>query len=342
MSSGFAMVNQSVLSRQVQLTRRPVNVISPQDFRIVEVPISEPPPGHVVVRNSHMSVDPYMRRRMDDVPSYIPPFGLHEALPGPAVGQIVMSADDTRPVGQWVRHDAGWRDVALLPARHTAAIDATADSASTYLGLLGIPGMTAYVGLLQIAGISEGETLFVSGAAGAVGSIVGQIGKIKGARVIGSAGTDAKTSWLTNELGFDAAINYRTTPIAEGLAHAAPDGVDVYFDNVGYDHLDAALQCANKNARIAVCGTIADYDTTSAPDGPRNLFKIVAQRIRIQGFIVSDHWKQLDAFAADMNTWLQNGELRYHETVLDGLDNAVSAMSDMLHGANVGKMIVKL
>ena len=332
----------TISSREIHLVRRPVGALTADDFCIREASLDENVPGQVIVRNSHMSVDPYMRRRMDDLPSYIPPFRLNKAMSGSAVGEVVASTYPDISVGDWVSHERGWRDYAAVPGVQTTKINTTAAEASAYLGLLGLPGITAYVGVTHIAKLEEGDTIFVSGAAGAVGSIAGQIAKIKGARVIGSAGTEEKTTWLREELGFDAVINYRTSDLTEALRQAAPEGIDVYFDNVGYDHLDAALAAANNGARFAICGTIADYDTQSPPAGPRNLFQIVAKRLSIRGFIVADHYDLMGEFTTSMLGWYRDGALHYRETHRHGLDSAVEAMSEMLHGANVGKMIVAL
>jgi NADPH-dependent curcumin reductase CurA len=237
----------------------------------------------------------------------------------------------------------GWRDEAVLPARQARKV-AVADglSPSAYLGVLGMPTLTAYVGLLDIAQLKQGDTVFVSGAAGAVGSMAGQIAKLKGAgRVIGSAGTDEKVRWL-REIGFDAAFNYRAGSVVDQLREAAPDGIDVYFDNVGSDHLDAALVMLNNHGRVAMCGAIAHYNATEPPAGPSNLGLVVTKRLTLRGFIIVDHQNRTPDMAADVSAWLRDGKLTHAETIVDGLGHAPGAFIDLLRGANTGKMLVRL
>lgn len=329
------------VSRQVHLVRRPVRVLRPEDFAVVDVDLPDLKPGQLLVRNSHISVDPYMRRRMNEGKSYIPPFELNEVMTGAAVGEVIASTDDNFAVGDWVRHDLGWRDLAVLHARFATPIDIELAPPSAHLGVLGMPGMTAWVGLLNIAAYQPGDTVFVSGAAGAVGSTVGQIAKLHGSRVIGSTGSAEKAAWL-RELGFDEVINYREGPVMEQLRKAAPDGIDVYFDNVGYDHLEAALDVANDRARFALCGSIADYNVEEQPPSPTNLTWIVVKRLNLRGFIVSDHAEDRPKFLQDMAAWMDTGKLDYRETVVDGLDNAVTAIQGLFEGANTGKMVVKV
>ncbi|TWS18432.1 NADP-dependent oxidoreductase [Tsukamurella asaccharolytica] len=330
------------VAREVHLASRPDGPINSSNFEIVERTVARSGPGSLVVRNEYISVDPYMRRRMDGSSSYISPFQIGAAMPGAAVGRVTDSVDPDFPVGSWVLHDYGWRDYAVLPAKRATKIDAETVPPSYYLGVLGISGVTAYVGLREVAGLRRGDTLFVSGAGGAVGSIAGQIGRLCGAHVIGSAGSDAKCQWLVDDLGFDKAINYRSGPIADSLAAAAPNGIDVYFDNVGFDHLEAALQVANNSARFAICGTVADYDTAEDIAGVRNIFEIVAKRITIRGFLVADYWDRVSQILPELLQWVKDGDLVARETVVTGLDEATSALSSMLHGGNVGKMLVKV
>ena len=237
----------------------------------------------------------------------------------------------------------GWRDEAVLPARHARKVTAASGlSPSAYLGVLGMPTLTAYVGLLDIAALKPGDVVFVSGAAGAVGSMAGQIAKLKGAaRVIGSAGSEEKVRWL-REIGFDAAFNYRARPVIDQLREAAPDGIDVYFDNVGGDHLEAALAVLNLHGRVAMCGAIAHYNATEPPAGPSNLGLVITKRLTLRGFIVSDHAHRMPDMIADVSGWLRDGKLPHAETVVDGLDHAPDAFIDLLRGANTGKMIVRL
>jgi NADPH-dependent curcumin reductase CurA len=329
-------------SREIQLAARPVGEPKPSDFKLEEVELPDPGPGEVLVRNEWMSVDPYMRGRMNDVKSYVPPFQIGKALQGGAVGEVVASAEDGLPTGQRVLHMLGWREYAIVPAAQAQQVDTGVAPASTYLGVLGMPGLTAYVGLLDVAGLREGDIVFVSAAAGAVGSVVGQIAKARGSRVIGSAGSAEKVSYLLDELGFDAAFNYRDGDVAELLAGAAPDGIDVYFDNVGDDHLDAALGQMRDFGRIAMCGAISLYNATELPPGPRSIPQIIRGRLTVRGFIVSDHFDRMGDFIRDVGGWVREGKIRYRETVVEGLENAPDAFIGLLRGDNIGKMVVQL
>jgi NADPH-dependent curcumin reductase CurA len=328
-------------SREVRLASRPTGAPSPDNFALAEVDLPPPADGEAVVRNLFMSVDPYMRGRMNDVKSYVPPFRLGEALEGGAVGEVVASANPDLAVGDTVLHNLGWRDYAVVPARGARRLDPkAAPSLSTYLGVLGMPGLTAYVGLLDIAAMQEGETVFVSGAAGAVGSIAGQIAKARGAaRVVGSAGSPAKIARVL-EFGFDAAFDYHDGPVRKRLKEAAPDGIDVYFDNVGGEHLEAAIAAIRPYGRIALCGAISQYN--AAAPGPGNLSLAIGKRLTLRGYIVSDHNRRMPDFIAEMSGWLREGLVRYDETVVDGLENAPAAFMGMLAGENTGKMIVRL
>jgi NADPH-dependent curcumin reductase CurA len=331
------------MPRQIVLASRPSGWPAAENFELTEAARPELADGQVRVRNLFMSVDPYMRGRMNDVKSYVPPFQLGEPLEGGAVGTVVESRSPDLTEGDLVLHNLGWRDEAVLPARHARKITpAEGLSPSVYLGVLGMPTLTAYVGLLDIAGFKPGETVFVSGAAGAVGSMAGQIAKLKGAaRVIGSAGTDEKVAWL-REIGFDAAFNYRAGSVLDQLREAAPDGIDVYFDNVGADHLDAALVMLSRYGRVAMSGAIAHYNATEPPAGPGNLNLVITKRLTLRGFIVSDHGNRLPDMIADVSGWLRDGKLSHAETVVDGLDHAPEAFIDLLRGANTGKMLVRL
>ncbi|MEU9374544.1 NADP-dependent oxidoreductase [Streptomyces sp. NPDC048255] len=330
------------VSREWHLVRRPQGWPVAEDFALREVPVSaEPAPGRILVRNLHMSVDPYMRGRMNDVKSYIPPFQLDQPMDGGAVGEVVASADERFAVGDHVLHGLGWREYAELDAKHATKVDGALAPLSTYLGVLGMPGLTAYAGLFEVASFKEGDAVFVSGAAGAVGGLVGQFAKIKGAsRVIGSAGSDEKVTLLTEKYGFDAAFNYKNGPVGEQLRESAPEGIDVYFDNVGGDHLEAAISSLNVNGRATLCGAIAHYNDTEAAPGPRNLMQVIGKRLRLQGILVNDHAGLQPQFVQDVAGWLRSGELRYDETVVEGVENATSAFLGMLRGENTGKMIV--
>jgi NADPH-dependent curcumin reductase CurA len=281
---------------------------------------------------------------MNDVKSYVPPFQVGDPLDGGAVGEVVESRVDGLRPGDLVLHGLGWREDAVVSAaavRKLAPVNGL--SPSLYLGSLGMPGLTAYVGLLDIAEFRPGETVFVSGAAGAVGSMVGQIARLRGAkRVIGSAGSAEKVAHLTGTLGFDAAFNYRDGDLVRQLAEAAPDGVDVYFDNVGGEHLEAAIAALNHHGRVALCGSISSYNNTEPPPGPRNLGLAVGKRLTLRGFLVMDHSGRFPDMVRDVGGWLASGDLVAEQTVVDSLDNAVGAFLGMLHGDNTGKMIVRL
>jgi NADPH-dependent curcumin reductase CurA len=330
------------VSREWHLVRRPQGWPVAEDFALREVPVSaEPAPGRILVRNLHMSVDPYMRGRMNDVKSYIPPFQLERPMDGGAVGEVVASAAEGFAVGDHVLHGLGWREYAELDAKHATKVDASLAPLSAYLGVLGMPGLTAYAGLFEVASFKEGDAVFVSGAAGAVGGLVGQFARIKGAsRVIGSAGSDEKVTLLTEKYGFDAAFNYKDGPVGRQLRDAAPEGIDVYFDNVGGDHLEAAISSLNVNGRATLCGAIAHYNDTEAAPGPRNLMQVIGKRLRLQGILVNDHAALQPQFVQDVAGWLRSGELTYDETVVEGVENAASAFLGMLRGENTGKMIV--
>jgi NADPH-dependent curcumin reductase CurA len=296
----------------------------------------------VLVRNLFMSVDPYMRGRMNEGPSYVPAFALGQALEGGAIGEVVLSADPALKPGDLVQSMSGWREVFNAPAAGLQKIDTMGLPPQAFLGVAGMPGMTAYVGLLKIAGCKAGDTVFVSAAAGAVGQIVCQIAKIKGATVIGSAGGADKVAFL-KEIGVDHAIDYRAEPdLTAALARVAPKGIEVYFDNVGGSHLEAAINAARPFARFAVCGMISQYNDMAASPGPSNIINVVGKRLRIEGFIVSDHYAELPAFLADMSSWIKAGQITWRETVDDGIAAAPGAFIKLFKGENTGKMLVKL
>ncbi|MFE4966147.1 NADP-dependent oxidoreductase [Streptomyces sp. NPDC056660] len=331
------------VTREIRLSSRPVGRPTHDNFRLVETRLPEPGPGQILVRNTVMSVDPYMRGRMNEGRSYVPPFAVDAPLEGGAVGEVIKSSDDSFAVGDTVVHDHGWREHAVVDAARATPIDTRLAPASAYLGLLGMTGLTAYTGLVRIAELEPGDIVFVSGAAGAVGSAVGQIAQNLGAaRVIGSAGSPEKVRHLLDDLGFDAAFDYHDGPIAEQLAQHAPDGIDVYFDNVGGEHLEGALTHMRDFGRLALCGSIASYNDDSAIHGPRNLGLAIVRRLKLQGFIVYDNDDLAGAYRARAAEWLANGRLTYQETYVDGLDHAVDALLDVFRGANLGKMLVRL
>jgi NADPH-dependent curcumin reductase CurA len=331
------------MPRQIILASRPTGWPTAENFALTESGQLDLAEDQIRVRNLFMSVDPYMRGRMDDVKSYAPPFRLGEPLYGGAVGEVTESRSPGFAPGDLVLHMLGWRDEAVLPARHAQKISAAGGlSPSVYLGVLGMPALTAYVGLLDIAQFKPGDVVFVSGAAGAVGSMAGQIAKLKGAaRVIGSAGSDAKVAWL-REIGFDTAFNYHSAAVLEHLRDAAPDGIDVYFDNVGADHLDAALVMLNDHGRVAMSGAIANYNATELPPGPTNIGLAIKKRLTLRGFIVTDHQDRMPAMIAEVGGWLGEEKISHQETIVDGLENAPRAFIDLLRGANTGKMLVRL
>ncbi|MFC9744794.1 NADP-dependent oxidoreductase [Streptomyces niveus] len=330
--------------REWHLVARPHGWPKAEDFALREVPVAEPGEGRILVRNKHFSVDPYMRGRMNDVKSYTPPFKLDHPMDGAAVGEVVASDAEGFVVGDQVLHGLGWREYARVPAQYAVKVDASLAPLSAYLGVLGMTGLTAYAGLFETASFKEGDAVFVSGAAGAVGSQVGQLARIKGAsRVIGSAGSDDKVKLLTEEYGFDAAFNYKTGgSIKEQLKQAAPDGIDVYFDNVGGEHLEAALSSFNLHGRATICGMISQYNSTEATPAPRNLAVIIGKRLRLQGMLVNDHKALQPQFVKDVAGWLASGELKYRETFVEGIENGYDAFLGLLRGENTGKMIVTL
>ena len=328
-------------SREIRLAARPRGAPVASDFELAEVELPDPADGQILVRNAFVSVDPYMRGRMNDAKSYVPPFALGEPMRGGAVGVVVASRDDGWPEGTWVQHDLGWREAAVLDGRGIRAVNPELAPVSTSLGVLGMTGLTAYVGIVDIGEVGEGETVFVSGAAGAVGSIAAQLARARGAAVLGSAGTPEKVAWL-RELGIDMAFDYRETPTRQALRELAPDGVDVYFDNVGGETLEAAIGAMRLRGRIVACGSISRYNATEALPGPRNMFMVVTKRLRMQGFIVSDHGDRFPAFLGEVGPLVADGTIRYRETVVDGIERAPEAFIGMLEGANVGKMLVRV
>lgn len=331
-----------MLSRAVSLKNRPIGTPTPDDFQLTEVELPEPGAGEVLVENVCMSVDPYMRGRMWDRKSYVPPFQIGETLTGGAIGRVTRSNDPNLPVGDHVQSSFGWREAFVAPGAQLRRLGNLEAPPSAYLGVLGMPGMTAYAGLLEVGALQDGETVFVSGAAGAVGSAVGQIARIKGCRVIGSAGGAEKTTHLTEDLGFDHAIDYREGNLLRQLQAAAPDGIDVYFDNVGGDHLQAAIMCMRPNGRIPLCGMISQYNATAPVPGPNNLAMAIGLGLTLRGFIVSNFEHLRADFARDMAAWITSGELHYRETTFEGIERAGEAFIGLFTGVNTGKMIVNL
>ena len=328
------------MARAWHLTSRPSGMPTPDNFDLEEIALPAVGPGMVRVRNLWLSVDPYMRGRMNDVKSYVPAFELGQPMEGGAVGEVVESQADGLAPGNLVLHMAGWRDEAVLDARTVNKLPQMGVEPQAFLGNLGVTGMTAYFGLLDVAAAKEGDTVFVSAAAGAVGSAVVQIAKAKGMTVIGSAGGAEKCEFVRS-LGADRVIDYKAGPVVKSLAAAAPDGIDVYFDNVGGDHLDAAFAHARRGARFAICGMIEGYNKAE-PMAFRYIMRMISQRIRMQGFIVFDFQSRIAEFHRDMAAWLASGEVKSRDTVVDGLDQTLDAFLGLFSGRNTGKMLVRL
>lgn len=330
-------------SREVRLMKRPVGAPTPDLFEIATVEVAEPGLGEVQVRNRWMAVDPAMRGRMSDAKSYVPPFELNEAMQGPAIGEVLASGDPSFKKGDIVYSRLGWREVFNAPASALKHRDCSVLPESAHLGFAGTTGLTAYAGLLDVAGLKAGDVVFVSAASGGVGSTACQIAKLKGHTVIGSAGGARKVDFLKQKLGVDAAIDYKAEPsLTKALARAAPNGIDVYFENVGGEHLQAALAVANFHARFALCGMISVYNSTEPTSAPRNLVQAVVKSIRMQGFIVLNYMHLEEQFLRDVTAWYQAGKLDLAETVYEGIDHALDAFFGLFSGDNLGRTLVKL
>jgi len=329
--------------RQIRLAARPTGYPTDSDFRMVESTVPEPGPGEFLVRVVYLSLDPYMRGRMSDAPSYVPPVTVGDVMEGGTVGEVVRSNHPGFGVGDVVEARLGWQEYAVSSGKGVRKIDATAAPISTALGVLGMPGLTAYFGLLEVAQPKAGETVVVSAAAGAVGGVVGQIAKLKGCRAVGLAGSEAKVRYVTEKLGYDAGINYRTAPdLDDALRAACPGGIDVYFDNVGGRITEAVSRHVNMFARFAVCGLISQYNLTEPELAPRNERFVLVNRVRIQGFLVFDFAARYKEGLAQLTEWLRQGRLRYREDIVEGLERAPRALTDLLQGRNFGKMLVRV
>ena len=328
------------MARAWHLKSRPNGMPTSDNFELKETALPELGEGQVRVRNRWLSVDPYMRGRMNDVKSYVPAFQVGEPLEGGAIGEIVESRAEGLAPGDLVLHMAGWRDEAVVAARGVNKLPNLGAEPQKFLGVLGVTGATAYFGLLDVASAKPGDIVFVSAAAGAVGSVVVQLAKAKGMTAIGSAGGEQKCGFVRS-LGADQVVDYRAGPILKNLAAAAPDGVDVYFDNVGGDHLDAAFALARNNARFAICGMIAGYNDPN-PASFRFIMRIIAARIRLKGFIVFDFQSRMDEFYREMGQLVASGAVKAQETVTDGLENTPDAFLGLFRGENTGKMLVRL
>jgi NADPH-dependent curcumin reductase CurA len=331
------------VSREVRLKSRPTGLPTPANFELADVTLPPLAAGEVQVAGRWMSVDPYMRGRMMDRESYVPPFVIGEALQGGAIGEVTQSNDPGFAPGDLVMSFFGWRTAYNAPAAALEKLPVIAGvPVQAYLGVLGMPGLTAWSGLLEIGAPKPGDTVFVSGGAGAVGSIVAQVAKLKGCTVVATAGSDEKCAWLKS-VGVDHAINYKTCgDLLAAVKSAAPKGIDVYFDNVGGEHLEVAIEVAKQGARLVECGMISGYNATEPTPGPRNIIQVVGKSLKIQGFIVNQFAGLRPAFATEMSGWIAAGKIKWEETVFDGIDRAPDAFIALFSGGNTGKMLVKL
>lgn len=330
------------IQKQIQLKKRPTGVPTHEHFEFVEGPIEKPGKGEILLQTIYISVDPYLRGRMNDTKSYIPPFKLNEPISSGVIGKVVESQSDLFEVGDFVIGSLDWQEFSIAKESTVRKIDPNLAPVSAYLSVLGMTGLTAYFGLLDIGKPKAGETVVVSGAAGAVGSIVGQIAKIKGARVVGIAGSDEKVRYLLEDLGFDAAINYNTQDVGNALKEACPDGIDVYFENVGGEISDAIFPLLNNFARIPVCGAISAYNQSEPDVGPRVQGYLIKTSSLMQGFTVGNYSSRFGEGAKELASWLLEGKLKYEETVTEGFENTIDAFLDLFKGANLGKAIVKV
>jgi len=331
-------------NKQILLKSRPTGWVSPDNFEVADAPIPEPAKGEMLLQAIYMSVDPYMRGRMNDVKSYVPPFQIGEACQAGIVAKVISSNGGKYGEGTYLTGMGLWANYMVTNGEGFQPVEAGLAPLSYYLGVLGMPGMTAYVGLKGVAELKDGEQLFVSAASGAVGQVVGQIGKNMGCHVAGSAGSDDKIAYLTDDLGFDAAFNYKTDNVYKAVAAANPKGIDVYFENVGGPVLEAVISNLNFNARVALCGMISNYNATldDMPPGPRNMAILVGRSVKMQGFIVFNYPELCAEWIKVGAGWLKEGKLKYRESVAEGIENAPQAFVDMLQGKNFGKQVVRL
>jgi NADPH-dependent curcumin reductase CurA len=331
----------NITSREIRLASRPTGVPTASNFALVETTLEPLQDKQVLVRNLFMSVDPYMRGRMNDRKSYVPPFEIGKVLEGGAVGEVIESRSSEFKVGDAVTSRYGWREAFIAAPKELHAVNKAAQPLSVYLGTLGMTGMTAWAGLTMVE-VKAGDVIYISGAAGAVGNMAGQLAKLRGCQVIGSAGSEEKVKRLINECGFDAAFNYKTGPVLEQLNRVAPDGIDVYFDNVGGESLEAALSALRVHGRIIACGGISGYNEEKPKPGPSNLFNMTTKRLTMKGLIVGDWLDRQGEFEQEVGANYKAGKLKSMETVVVGLDQAADAFIGLFDGKNVGKMVVKL
>jgi NADPH-dependent curcumin reductase CurA len=330
-----------LMSREIRLISRPNGLPNAANFTLAQTELGPLQDQQVLVRNLFMSVDPYMRGRMNAGKSYVPPFELGKPLEGGAVGEVLESRAKEFTPGDAVTSNAGWREYFVASPKALRSVSREVQPLSVYLGALGMTGMTAWVGL-KVGEVKAGDVIFISGAAGAVGSVAGQLAKLRGCRVIGSAGSAEKVKFLREECAFDVAFNYKVGPVLEHLHREAPDGIDVYFDNVGGKTLEAALAVLRMHGRIIACGGIAGYNEETPQPGPSNLFTIITKRLTMQGLIVLDWLDRQAEFEKEVGGYFTAGKVKHKETVVKGIDNAVDAFLALFHGQNVGKMVVQL
>lgn len=330
------------MQKQILLKNRPIGTPTHSNFDVVEVPVAQPETGEVLIKTIYISVDPYLRGRMNDAKSYIPPFKLNEVITSGVIGQVVESKSSLFKKGDVILGSLGWQEYTIANEKSVRKIDHTLAPASSYLSVLGMTGLTAYFGLLDIGKPQAGETVVISGAAGAVGSIVGQIAKIKGAHVVGIAGSDEKVKFLLEDLDFDEAINYKTQDVKQALKDACPNGIDIYFENVGGEISDAVFPLLNNFARIPVCGAISTYNNEQLDVGPRVQGYLIKTSSLMQGFTIGNYASRYSEGAKDLATWLQQGKLKYEETITEGFDQTIDAFLALFEGANTGKSLVKV
>ena len=331
-----------MVNRQWRMASHPEGFPVPEDFELVEQAVEDPQHGEILVRNLYLSLDPYMRGRMRDRASYAANIVVGGLMVGEAVGRVVASRYAGIETGDIVACSTGWQEYCTLHGGAARKIDADAAPISTSLGVLGMPGLTAYHGLLQVGRPRPGDTVLVSAASGAVGGVVGQLAKMNGCRTIGTVGSDEKAAYILDELGYDAAINYKTEDVVSRLASEAPSGVDIYFDNVGGPVTDAAIDNLAFRGRVLVCGQISMYNAESVQSGPRNLWNLITNQARIEGFLVFNFAHDHEEARARLTAWVKSGQLKYKEDIVDGFENAPKAFIGLMNGANFGKLLVKL